>query len=59
MEDYSSVIVHRPTQETEKSGALCSGAEEGEEKKHLVHIVCACAATVFVCVRTYTGDVIN
>ena len=38
MEDSSSVIVHRPSsQEAERSGALFSGAEEGEEKERLVH----------------------
>ena len=39
---------------------------EGEERERLVHTVCACAlsprnsvATVYVSIRTYTGDVIN
>ena len=42
------------------------GAEEWEEKEHLVYTVCTCAqspqnsvVTVFVRVRMYTGDIIN
>ena len=55
-------------QYAERSLASFSGVEEeeGEEKECLVHTVCVCAyirrnpmTTMFVCVCTYTGDIIN
>ena len=49
-----------------RCGGGGGGGGGGGEKEHLVHTVCTCAysprnsmATSFVCVRTYTGDIIN